>query len=57
MFFIYLAYHTFLFLYCRLGDEEIQKRVDELRQELYKKMEKALENRREFILEVLTERR
>lgn len=47
----------FLFLYCRLDEEEIQKRVNELRQELYKKMEKALENRREFILEVLTERR
>ena len=31
--------------------------MDQLRQDLNKRMEKALENRREFIMEVLNERR
>jgi len=52
-------YTTFLIcLICdSLSEEEIQKRIDEYRQEGYKKMEKALENRREFIMEILNERR
>ncbi|KAH9516511.1 Serine/arginine repetitive matrix protein 2 [Dermatophagoides farinae] len=36
-----------------LSEDEIQKRVDEYRQELQKKMLKALENRQEFIEEIL----
>lgn len=39
--------------YFRLTEDQIQKRVDEYRQELQQKMEKALENRKEFIDEIL----
>ena len=39
--------------YFRLTEDQIQKRVDEYRQELQQKMKKALENRKEFIDEIL----
>lgn len=44
-------------LFYRISEEEIQKRVDELRQELQQKMDKALENRNNFIMEILNEKR
>lgn len=36
----------------RLSDDEIQKEVNEYRQELLRKMQKALENREDFLMEI-----
>ena len=44
-------------VFSRLTDEEIKKRIDEYRQELNDKMQKAFDSRQEFILDILNNRR